>query len=92
VSNLTLSEYQKAEEAASRDESRRGFAVHLWITVAVWLILIAVNVFVAAEFPWSVFPVVGMAVGLYAHWYFGVTHVEASVRERQHEIERRANM
>ncbi len=92
MSSLTLADYQKAEVAASRDEARRGFAVHLWITVAVWLILIAVNVFVAAEFPWSIFPVAGMAIGLYAHWFFGVKHVEASVRDRQHEIERRANL
>ena len=92
MSDLTLKAYQDAEIAASRDAARRGFTIHLAISVVVWLVLIAVNVFVADEFPWSIFPVAGMAIGLFAHWYFGVTHVESSVLERQQEIERRATV
>lgn len=45
---------------------------------------------VADEFPWAIFPVVGMGIGLFAHWYFGVAHVEATVRSHQHDIERLA--
>lgn len=88
--NLTLPSYQAAEVALAREEGRRGFTVHLGVTLVVWLVLIAVNVFVASEFPWSIFPIVGMAIGLFAHWYFGVTHVETTVRQHQEKIERRA--
>ncbi|HEX7165570.1 MAG TPA: 2TM domain-containing protein [Acidimicrobiales bacterium] len=86
----TLEAYKRAEVTAAKEESRRGFTVHLVITLIVWAILIAVNVFVASEFPWSIFPVVGMTIGLLAHWYFGVVHVDASVQKHQRDIERRA--
>jgi hypothetical protein len=90
MSNLTLSAYQEAEAKAAHEEAGRGFTVHLVVTLLVWVGLIAVNVFVASEFPWSVFPIVGMSIGLLAHWYFGVLHGDRSVREHQREIERRA--
>lgn len=88
--NPTLSAYKDAELAAGREEARRGFVAHLTITLVVWIVLIGVNVFVASEFPWSVFPIAGMSIGLFAHWYFGVTHVDAVIREHQQKIERRA--
>jgi uncharacterized membrane protein len=86
----TLEAYKQAEVTAAREESRRGFTIHLVITVAVWIILIGVNVFVASEFPWAIFPVAGMAIGLAAHWYAGVAHVDDAVRKHQHDIEQRA--
>lgn len=35
-------------------------------------------------------PVIGMSIGLYVHWYFGVVNVDAAVREHQQQIERKA--
>lgn len=88
--NVTLAAYQEAEVEASREEARRGFFVHLFITAFVLVALVAVNVFIASEFPWAIFPVIGMGIGLFAHWYFGVVRVDTTVREHQVEIERRA--
>ena len=87
--SLTLATYQEAELKAAREEAGRGFVVHLLVTAVVVAILIGVNVFVASEFPWAIFPVLGMGIGLYAHWYFGVARVETTVREHQRSVERR---
>ena len=90
MANLTLDAYQQAERTVALEEGRRGWAVHAAITAAVCVALVIVNVFVADEFPWSVFPVVGMGIGLFAHWYFGVARSDEMVRHHQLEIEQRA--
>jgi hypothetical protein len=90
MANLTLAAYQEAERAVALEEGRRGWAVHAAITAAVCVALVIVNVFVADEFPWSIFPVVGMGIGLFAHWYFGVSRSDDMVRHHQLEIEHRA--
>lgn len=51
--------------------------------------LVIVNVFVAGELPWSIFPVVGTGIGLFAHWYFAVARSDDMVRHHQLEIEQR---
>ena len=90
MANPTLEAYKKAEVVAAREEGHRGFTVHLFVTLVVWAILVAVNVFVASDFPWAVFPIAGMTIGLLAHWYFGVVHVADSVEQHQRDIERSA--
>lgn len=90
MANLTLAAYQEAERAVALEEGRRGWSVHAAITAAVCVALVIVNVFVADEFPWSIFPVVGMGIGLFAHWYFGVVRSDDMVRHHQLEIEQRA--
>ena len=86
----TLEAYKEAEVTAAREQSRRGFMIHLYITLVVWAVLIAVNVFIASEFPWAIFPITGMTIGLLAHWYFGVVHaVEDGDRgDRGGEVDR----
>ena len=49
--------------------------------------MVAVNVFVASEFPWALFPILGMSIGLWFHWYFGVRHVEQFMAEHQETVE-----
>jgi hypothetical protein len=88
--NLTLEAYQQAERAVAQEERRRGFTIHAVITTIVCVGLIALNVFVASEFPWAIFPVVGMSIGLYMHWHFGVVNAEATVRQHQQSIEHKA--
>ena len=90
MSNLTLAAYQDAERAVALEEGRRGFVVHLMITCVVVLGLVALNITIADEFPWSVFPAIGMSIGLFAHWYFGVVRADEVVRRHQTEIEHRA--
>src|SRR4051794_22558520 len=65
---ITLHDYEQAEQLIAHEESRIGLIVHSIITVLVSALLILINVFVADEFPWSAFAVVGMTIGLAAHW------------------------
>ena len=86
---LSLEQYKRAELKNTLTEGRRGLLIHAWITVAVVAALIVINILVASEFPWSVFPAVGMSIGLAFH-YFGIRHVADDVARRQSEIEAEA--
>jgi hypothetical protein len=55
-----------------KNEEMKGFKIHAVVTVFVWAILIVVNIMVVPEFLWSILPIIGMAIGLAAHYYFGV--------------------
>lgn len=90
MSTMNLETYQQAERAAARAEGRRGFRVHAIVTVVVLAALVVINATVADEFPWAIFPGVGMTVGLWAHWYFGVAHADELLHRHQQEVERRA--
>lgn len=87
---LTVTEYEAAEKDLEAEGSRRGLAIHAAITIAVSAALIIVNVLAAPQFPWSPFPVVGMGIGLLAHYLFGVRWLERSIEGHQREIERHA--
>ena len=91
MSSVGLRSYQEAERAVAREEGQRGLKIHAIVTVLVWAALGVVNLTVADEFPWVIFPVIGMGIGLAAHWY-GVTHSDQVTRRHQHEIERRARV
>ena len=52
--------------------------------------MIVINVVAAPEFPWSVFPVVGMALGLFLQGWFGYRHLEEMIQRHQMDIQRRA--
>ena len=89
MSTISLEQYERAERTAAIAEARRGVVVHAAVTVLVWAIVITLNVMVASEFPWSVFPVAGTSLGLLAHWWFGYRKVEGAVRQHQLDVERR---
>lgn len=84
---LTLAEYQEAERDVALEEGRRGLTVHSVITILVAIGLIVLNITVATEFPWSIFPVLGMTIGLTAHWYFGIRLGDETMRHHQEDIE-----
>jgi hypothetical protein len=90
MSTINLEEYQRAEREAAHEEGVRGLRVHAVVTVLVLATLILINVTVADEFPWAIFPVVGMSVGVWIHWYFGVAHSDELMRQHQRQVERRA--
>jgi hypothetical protein len=69
-------------------EARLGLLIHAVITAVVWAILIPINVLVAPEFPWSVFVVAGMSIGLLIHYLFGVRWLGRTVEARQRKVER----
>ena len=87
--HVSLEQYRRAEQAVAATEGRRGLLAHAWVTLAVVVGLVAINIFLAPEFPWSVFPAVGMGIGLAFH-YLGVRHLVEEVAARQDKIEREA--
>jgi hypothetical protein len=86
--DVTLSQYESAEKQVAGVEARRGMAIHTIITLIVCATLILINVLVAPEFPWSVFAVAGMLIGLGAHYVFGVRWLGQSVEAHQRKVER----
>lgn len=90
MSGVTLELYKQEERQLAMTEARRGLWIHGLITVAVCTGLVLINIFVASEFPWAVFPVAGMSIGLWFHYYFGVRHGEELMRRHQDEIEQAA--
>jgi len=85
--DVTLRDYERAEGEFAKVEARRGIAIHAVITLIVCVALVAVNVFVAPEFPWTAFAVAGMPIGLGAHYEFGVRRLEQSLESHQREVE-----
>jgi hypothetical protein len=90
MNELTLERYRAQEREMAVREAKRGLRVHAGVTVLVTLVLVAVNVFVVPAFPWSVFPALGMAIGVWFHWYFGVRHGDQVVNRHQREVESEA--
>jgi amino acid permease len=90
MATISLKDYQRAEREVSITEARIGIGVHSAVTVLVCAAVIVINVVAAPEFPWSVFVVAGMALGLFLHWWFGYRHLEQMIQRHQIDIERRA--
>ena len=89
MATITLADYERAERDLVLHEGLIGLRVHALVNVLVWAALIPINVVVAPEFPWVVFPIAGMAIGWFFHW-FGYRHADDEIRRRQADIERRA--
>ena len=90
MSNLTLELYEEEERRLAVASARRGLVPHTVVTVLASLGLAVLNIFVASEFPWSVFPFVGMSIGVWFHWFFGVHRGAEFMRRHQDEVEREA--
>jgi hypothetical protein len=56
------------------------------MTGSVWAVLIPINIFVADQFPWAIFVVLGTGIGVFFHW-FGYRRTETDLRRRQQRIE-----
>ena len=87
---ITLETYRQAERSMAAREAMTGLRVHAAITAVVCVGLVLLNVLVASEFPWAIFPVLGMSIGLAAHWWFGVRHLDETMTRHQDEVERTA--
>jgi 2TM domain-containing protein len=90
MGDVALERYEVAERQLVAHEGRTGLRAHTAVTVVVVVALAVVNVFVAPEFPWAVFPAVGMGIGVWFHWYFGVRHGDDVMRRHQEQVEQRA--
>jgi hypothetical protein len=49
-------------------EAKRGFKIHLGVTVAVSSLLVTINMLTVPQFPWFLFPTCGMSVGVIIHY------------------------
>jgi len=87
---ITLADYKAADRQLEREQARRGFAIHAIVYALVMTGLIILNLTVATEFPWAVFPLVGWGIGLSAHYLFGLRWINKAITDRQARIEQRA--
>jgi hypothetical protein len=90
TTEISLQEYENAERVIAQQHARPGLFIHALITVLVSIALVVINIAVASEFPWSPFPVVGMGIGLFMHYWFGYRHLDAELARKQREIELQA--
>jgi hypothetical protein len=87
---ITLEDYKRADRDLEREQARRGFIIHAIVYAVVMTGLIVLNLTVATEFPWAVFPLVCWGFGLSMHYLFGVRWVGKVITDRQTRIEQRA--
>ena len=87
---ITLEDYRRADRQLEREEARRGFTIHAIVYALVMTGLIILNLTVATEVPWVVFPLVGWGIGLTLHYLFGLRWVNQAITDRQTRIEQRA--
>jgi 2TM domain len=73
-----------------REEAIRGFTIHAIVYAVVMTGLIILNLTVATEFPWAVFPLVCWGIGLTMHYLFGLRWVGKVITDRQAKVEQRA--
>ena len=90
VREITLEDYKAADQQLEREQARRGFTIHAIVYALVMTGLIILNLTVATEFPWAVFPLVCWGIGLTAHYLFGLRWADKTITDRQTRIEQRA--
>jgi 2TM domain len=87
---ITVADYKQADQQLECEEARRGFTIHAIVYGLVMTGLIILNLTVATEFPWAVFPLVGWGIGLTMHYLFGLRWINTAITDRQMRIEQRA--
>jgi hypothetical protein len=90
TTTVTLREYEHAERVIAHEGARTGLAIHGLLTVLVSAALVLINVALAPEFPWSPFPVTGMAIGLTVHWWFGYHQLDEQLDSKHVQVEAKA--
>ena len=90
TTEISIQEYENAERVLAQQRARPGLFIHALITVLVAIALVVINIAVAPEFPWSPFPVAGMGIGLFMHYWFGYRHLAAELARKQREVELQA--
>jgi hypothetical protein len=87
---ITLEDYKQADRQLEREEARRGFTIHAIVYAVVMTGLIILNLTVATEFPWAVFPLGCWGFGLTMHYLFGLRWADKAITDRQARIEQQA--
>ncbi|HSK36351.1 MAG TPA: 2TM domain-containing protein [Actinomycetota bacterium] len=87
---ITVEDYKQADRQLERQEARRGFTIRAIIYALVMTGLIILNLTVATEFPWALFPLIGLGIGMTMHYLFGLRWADKAITDRQARIEQRA--
>jgi hypothetical protein len=87
---ITLEDYKQADRDLERQDARRGFTIHAIVYGLVMTGLIILNLTVATEFPWALFPLIGWGIGLTAHYLYGLRWADKTITDRQTRIQQRA--
>jgi 2TM domain len=87
---ITVDQCEQAELQMQTEGARRGFLIHAAIYVAVQAALVTINLVVAPDFLWFLFPLIGWGIGLTMHYLFGFRWVERETRRHQELVEQRA--
>lgn len=67
-------------------EAKKGFKIHLGVTMMVSGLLVTINMLTLPQFLWFLFPLVGMSIGVVAH-YFGLrSEIKKLVKKQVAEI------
>ena len=77
---ITQTKIEQTPLELESKEARKGFKVHVGVTVAVSGLLVTINMLTVPQFPWFVFPLCGMSIGVMAH-YFGLRSQSKKVAE-----------
>lgn len=87
MENLTVEEYKNKRREYEMSEARKGMVVHVAITGVVCTVLAAVNLIFVPEFLWFIFPLIGMSIGLAAHYIFGIRLAPKIMDDQEKRIE-----
>ncbi len=75
---ITQTKIETSSLEQESKEARKGFKVHVGVTVAVIGLLVTINMLTVPHFPWFVFPTCGMSIGVIIH-YFGIRSLNKKV-------------
>jgi hypothetical protein len=84
---MSVEEYKQKSREYEAAEARKGMIAHAAITVVVSTVLVTVNLVLVPEFLWSIFPLVGMSIGLGMHYLFGVRLMDRFAADRERRID-----
>jgi uncharacterized membrane protein YhaH (DUF805 family) len=83
IGNVSLEDYQKAYREVRKRHERLGFMVNLSFYLLVNILLITVNLLLAPEFPWAIFPIVFWGLGVIFHYNFGVRRLDRKLNAEE---------
>ncbi len=84
---MTAEEYKSRSREYEMNEARKGLIAHGAVIAAVSVGLTAVNLTFTPQFPWCIFPILGMSIGVAIHYLFGVRLGPKFLEDRERRIE-----
>jgi hypothetical protein len=87
MENMSIDEYKKRSRELETMDAKKGMIAHALVVTAVGTLLTAINAAFVSEFLWCVFPIVGMTIGVAAHYIFGVRLLDRYLERNEMRIE-----